>query len=207
MRKLLVGSAALLLTGAVALAANVPFVVGPGSNEPSQTNATINALIQSLYSGMNGLIASQPGPVATTATTIAQTFATTAIPTGTLSLPGQMLHAKCWGIGSSSTNAKSVALSFGTVVTPASVIVTSGNISAANAQWGIDLYIQAVTATANYVALGTGQFTSTVVPTVAKQVTSDNLQSALIVSCSGQTPTAVETGGLTMEGFSVEQVK
>jgi hypothetical protein len=206
MRKLLLGSAALLLTGAIALAANVPFVVGPGSNEPSQTNATINALIQSLYSGMNGLIASQPGPVATTATTIAQTFATTAIPTGTLSLPGQMLHAKCWGIGSSSANAKSAALSFGTVVTPASVIVTSGNMGA-SAQWGIDLYIQAVTTTANYVALGTGQFASTVIPTVSKQVTSDNLQSALIVSCSGQTPTAVETGGLTMEGFSVEQVK
>jgi hypothetical protein len=207
MRKLLLASAALLVSGAVALAANVPFISGPGPNEPSQTNATINGVIQSIISGVNGIIAAQPGPVATTATTIAQTFATTTIPTSTLSIPGQAIHAKCWGIGSGSTNTKSVALNFGT-----GVVVTSGSMAAANEQWGIDLYVQAVTVTANYAALGTGLFgtavvTSTLMPTVSKQVTADNLSTGLTLSCTGQTPSAVETNGLTMEGFLVEQVK
>lgn len=207
MRKLLLASSALLASCALALAANVPFLTGPGPNEPSQTNNTVNGVIQSIISGMNGIIASQPGPVATTATTIAQTFATTVIPTSTLNLPGQAIHAKCWGIGSSSTNQKSVALTFGSVATPASVIVTSGNITGANAQWGVDLYIQAVTLTANYVALGTGEFGTTLMPTVSKQVTADNLQTGLTLTCTGQTSAAVETGGITMEGFLVEQIK
>jgi hypothetical protein len=201
MRKLLITTVALLASCALALAANVPFVSGPTSNEPSQENATINAVIQSIVSGMNGIIAAQPGPIATTATTIAQTFATTTIPTSTLNVPGQMLHAKCWGIGSSSTNNKAVALNFGT-----GVVVTGGSIQAANAQWGIDLYIQAVTLTANYVAFGTGMSSSTLFPTVSKQVTADNLQTGLTLSCTGQV-NAVEAGGLTMEGFIVEQVK
>jgi hypothetical protein len=202
MRKLLLASAALLVSGAVALAANVPFISGPGPNEPSQTNATINGVIQSIISGVNGIIAAQPGPVATTATTIAQTFATTTIPTSTLSIPGQAIRAKCWGVGSSSTNTKSVALNFGT-----GVVVTSGSMTAANQQWGIDLVVQAVTATANYVAIGTGEFGSTLMPTLSKQVTADNLSTGLTLSCTGQTPSAVETNGLTMEGFLVEQVK
>lgn len=202
MRKLAIAIAALLVSGAVALAANVPLISGPASNEPSQENATINGVIQSIVSGMNGIIAAQPGPIATTATTIAQTFATTTIPTSTLNVPGQAIRARCWGIGSSSTNTKSVALNFGT-----GVVVTSGSMTAANQQWGVDLMIQAVTLTANYVAIGSGEFGSTLMPTVSKQVTADNLQTGLTLSCTGQTPTAVETGGLTMEGFLVEQIK
>lgn len=202
MRKLLLGSAALLVSGAVALAANVPFLSGPGPSEPSQTNATINGVIQSIYAGMNGIIAAQPGPVALTPTTIAQTFATTTIPTATLNIPGQAIHAKCWGIGSSTTNTKSVALNFGTVV-----VVTSGSMTGANQKWGIDLYIQAVTPTANFVALGTGEFGTSLMPTVSSQVTADNLQTGLTLSCTGQLPTVFETNGLTMEGFLVEQVK
>jgi hypothetical protein len=202
MRKLILAASALLVTCAIALAANVPFLTGPATNEPSQTNAAVNQTIQAIISGMDGIIASQPGPVGATATTAAQTFATTTIPTSTLNVPGQAIHAKCWGIGSSTTNTKSVSLNFGTAVN-----VTSGSMTGANQQWGIDLYIQAVTPTANFVALGTGEFGTTLMPTVSKQVTADNLQTGLTLSCTGQLPTVFETNGLTMEGFLVEQVK
>lgn len=204
MRKLLLAGSALLISGAIALAANsltVPFLSGPGPQEPSQTNSTINSVIQNIYTGVNGLIASQPGPVSSTATNVAQTFATTTIPTSTLNVPGQALHARCWGITGPGTANKAVALNFGTAT-----VMTGGSMQVAGSQWWLDLYVQAVTATANFVSLGRGGFGTTNFGVLAKQVTADNLQTGLTMSCTGQ-DNAVESGGIQMQGFMVEQVK
>jgi hypothetical protein len=187
-----------------AKAANLPFFSGAAIQEPSQTTAALNTLIQNILSGVSGVIASQPGPVSggsDTRTAIA--FATTPIPSGTLSLPGQSLRMKCNGILSGSSNSRAVSLSFG------STVLTSGSLTTAKGAWDLDLLITAVTATANYIAYGQVFFESTLVTTMSKQVTNtvlDNLQNALTASCSGQAATT-EANGTTMLNFLIEQVK
>lgn len=212
MRKWLLTGSALALIGALGLgaindrvkAANLPFFTGPALNEPGQMNAALNALIQNIYSGVSGVIASQPGPVAggtDTRTSIA--FASTPIPSGTLSLPGQSLRMKCSGILSGSSNSRAVSLSFG------STVLTSGSLTTAKGAWDLDLLITAVTVTANYIAYGQVFFESSLVTTMSKQVTNtvlDNLSTALTAACSGQAATT-EANGTTMLNFLIEQVK
>lgn len=205
MRKLLLGSCALLLTSAIAFGANVQLVPQGFIAEPSQIIPLVNALIQQINQNVSGLVAAQVGPVTSTATTAVQTLATTPIPSGTLQSSGQSLRLKCAGFTAANTNVKAVSLSFG------SAVVTSGAINISGARWNLDLLITAVTPTANFVAIGGGQLTSTTISTpvaiVAQQVTSDNLATSLTASCQSQQSGAAGAAEVVMENFLVEQVK
>jgi hypothetical protein len=211
MRKWLLTGSALALIGALGFgaindrvkAANLPNFTGPATNEPGQMNASLNALIQSIYAGVSGVIAAQQGPIAggsDTRTSIA--FATTPIPSGTLSLPGQSLRMKCSGLLSGSSNSRAVSLSFGTTV------LTSGSLTTAKGAWDLDMLVTAKTPTADYMVYGQVFFESSIVTTMSKEVTNaaDNLTTAVTAACSGQAATT-ETNGTTMLNFLVEQVK
>lgn len=202
MRKLLLGSAAVLLTGAIAYGANFQLAPSGFVAEPSQIIAIINTLIQQLNANGTGVVASQTGPTTSIATTVVQTFATTPIPSGTLNQPGQTLRLKCWGSTPANTDTKWVGLTFG------STTVTSGAFTQSAAPWSLDLTITSVTTTANYVAQGQGLVGTTIATnsTFSRQVTSDNLGVANTASCTGQQGTSI-AADILMLGFTVEQVK
>lgn len=198
MRKLLLGSAAVLLTGAVALAANLPFFSGP--IDPSNFISNFNGYVQTMNSALPGMVANQSGPTASIATTAVQTLATTPIATGTLNAPGQTLRLRCWGSTPANGDNKWVSLVFG------STTVTSGQFSTSSELWQLDLQVTAVTATANYMAVGGARLNNTLAGMVSQQVTSDNLASGLTASCNAQQGTSIAADVLLL-GFTVEQMK
>jgi hypothetical protein len=202
MRKLLLlATAALaLIFGGSAFAANVPFVTGPGPNEPSQTNATINGVIQSIISGVSGYIGGTVGPINSTATTAAQTLASTVIPSGTLNAAGQSLHIHCWGTTGANTNSKTMRINFG-----GNVFATVA--SAANAQtWDLEMFAQTSTGSTVSAILGRGGIGTLPVTPLASSDTVDNYAGALTASCGGTQGTA-SAADIVLQGFTIEQIK
>ena len=200
MRKLLLGSCALLLSGALAFAANISLQPSTTPLDPANVIQTLNLLIQQMNSQVSGMLAVQVGPKISTAQTAAQVLATTTIATATLNAPGQSLRLKCWGSTPSNADNKWVSLTFGTTV------VTSGGFTTANELWQLDLYITAVTPTANYMAVGGARLNNTLTGALSQQVTADNLSTGLTAACGAEQGTAAFADVL-MLGFTVEQVK
>jgi hypothetical protein len=206
MKRILAVLAAVVCSGVIAVAANIPYLSGVQYSDPSQVLATVNAAIQSINTNGPGLYAAQPGPTAGIATTALQILGQTVIPTGTLTSPGQSFRIKCSGIASSSTNSKQVGIYFGT-----GAIVSTQAFTLASADWNVDVLVTAVTATANTVYTGQteiGNATNTVTPAtlVVGQDTTDNLSGAITVACEAKNGTSV-VGEETMEDLIVEQVK
>src|ERR1700689_2976790 len=149
MRKILSIAAAVLAAGFIAYAANVPFVTGP--LDPGNAVGNANQLIQNINTYAPGIVAVQPGPVADIASPVEYTFATTTVPTGTLTAPGQALRITCSGITSNDSNTKTAKLYWGTGVS-----ISSGAFATGGTVWELQLLVMAATSpvTANTVYSG-----------------------------------------------------
>lgn len=200
MRKhlLLLSCAALLACGSIALAANIPLFSGPTANEPSQTNATENSLIQNIIAGVNGYIAGTYN-LQSVNTTGLQGLATTTIPTNTLSVPGQGLRLRCWGVTNGNTNTKAAQLYLG------SKTVSTGPFSVANSRWDLNMQVHMYSVSTGSDVIATAA-TNLAFAVYASQDTVDNFATGLTAGCQAQDNTA-ENGGITLLGFVVEQIK
>jgi hypothetical protein len=198
MRKLLSVATAVLLTGAVAYAANIPYwssIIDPGNLQGS-----VNGLIQSINSSVGGLVASQVGPIASTATTSEQTLASASIAGGTIGSPGQTLDLRCAGGTPANGDTKAAKLYFG------NFSISTGNFTTSGASWELELVVSNGGTQPNVVGFGRGTQNTTVVAPVSTDETADNLSGAVTAKCT-VTQGSATAGDMTLEDFVVQSVK
>lgn len=197
--------AALLAIGAVLLApaglraANLPLLTGP--QDPSQLVATLNQLIQSINSGVGGLLNAQTGSVGTTAVTTEETLLSYTMPANTLSTAGQAIRVTCgWTTGATANN-KTVKLYFG-----ASVITTPAQ--AANAQTGRLELIVMRTGAATQKVFGSGMAGTGSLTPVAEYYNAgtDALTAGVLIKCTGTNGTAA-ANDIVANGLITELIK
>jgi len=237
MRKLLASVAAIALTGGMAYAVNVTPLSGPTINEPSQLMNGLNTVINSFNFGTSGNLGYVAGPLGAVGTTVQQSIAFTTVNTGQLSNAGQALLARCYGISANNTHVKQVGIiAYGTqatnqnfqTVTPLinslAPYVSSTAFSVGNENWDVELLYQLNTtpATANAAYIGrawTGLATggtaglgAVATPQIIINIGNDTSSTenlavnGLTFACQAGLGTAAG-GDVTMEGFSVQQVK
>lgn len=180
-------------------AANLPLLTGP--LEPSQTLGTLNQLIQSINTGVGGLLNAQTGVVATGAGTAEQVLQTYTMPANTLSVAGQGVIVMCPWTTAATANNKTVKLYFG-----ASVATTP--TQAANAQAGFLKLTVFRTAAAAQIVVGEGVAGTGSLTPVAVTVTSgtDDLTAGVVIKCTGTDGTDA-AGDISTKGMITRLVK
>ena len=192
LKKCFLGAAFAALAAGGALAANLPLVSGPV--DPGNAIATINGVVQSVNTGVDGNLSTLVTSSATTLTTIQPLF-TYIAPGGQLSSVGQLMHVKAWGVNSADANAKTITFAYG-AATCAQVVTGSGNT------WVEDFYvIKTGAATQTYMCDG---ITSTTVVAAVEGTGTNTDSAATTVTVSG---TAATSGTITVAGAYVEQLK
>lgn len=212
LRKILntVVAACLAVAGAsiASRASNIPLFSGslvPQCEESSQTVSCLNYLIGEINVGVAGWYASQPGPIASAATTNLQNLASLTIPTGTLANSTQSLRLTCSGITASNTHTKAVGLYVGTTV------VSTANFAASGAPWRLDLLVtlaQASPPTSSVYSGLANAGSTAVTPQVLTvgQNTTDSYGGALTAGCETLQGTA-SASDVTLENFLIEKVQ
>lgn len=176
--------------------ANLPLINGP--LDPSNQQANLNAVIQEVNAGVSGLVNAQTGAVATGTGTSEQVLQTFTLPANTLTLAGQCLRIKAWGITGANTNNKTMKLYFGASV------ITTPTAATNNKNWSLDLYVMR-TGAATQAVLGNGVVDTTNV-TVYANAGTDDFTTALVIKCSGTDGTS-SAADITCNGMTVEIVK
>lgn len=199
MRKILATVAAIMLSGAIAYAANLPYLVGPNFSEPSQILANFNTLIQSINNGTSGVIAAYVSPTASTATGTQQVLASVTIPTGTLVTAGQSLRATCAGTKNTNADSAIVGIQFGTQQ------VSSNSWTSSGGGWRMDALITISTPATATVYVANGFNGTNVVTPTSGYNTTDSFGTGQPIKCLATT--AGTLNDLTLEDFIVEQVK
>lgn len=198
MRKLLSTVAAIVMAGGVAYAANVPLFTGIA--DPGNIPGILNQVIQSINTNAPGIVAVQPGPVASIATTVEQNLASAALPAGVIGAPGQTLRLRCGGLSGSNGNTKAATLYYGTSK------ITTGNFTSSAETWILELLVTNAGTQPDSTFIGQGAINTTVVAPVASNNTTDNLATSLTAKCTATQGTA-SAADMTLETFLVEQVK
>jgi hypothetical protein len=192
-KRLLAAALTGLFLSGVAFANNLPLITG--AQDPSQLNATINTLIQSINANTTGLVGSYVTSTATTGTSI-QALGTVTIAPNLLSSPGQALRIKCWGTGTA-TGTNTLTLQYGT----ATVIAVAGGATTAGVFSAEAIVLLTGSKTEDLIE--TGIFNATPATSVHVAATQDNTTSLNAV-CSG---TSTTLGNFTLTGMTVEQLK
>ena len=182
----------LVLSAVVALGANIPLLSGP--QDPSQLNATINTLIQSINSGVEGSIGGFVGPAATTGTTI-QILGTATIKANSLAA-GQSVRVTCWGTGTATgTNTLTIQVGTATAFAVAGTGTTAGVFRAT--------VLLQKTGASTQSLWSDGIFNTTLtLPVITAATQTDTAD--IPVTCSGTSTTSTN---FTLNGMIAEQIK
>lgn len=121
MKRFLSTVAAVALSGAVALAANVPYL--PGPIDPGNLLGAFNAFISSLNASTGGVLAATSA--FTTADTSADLALSYTLPGGFLSQVGQTVGVTAWGVNSADANVKTITYNFGALAVACAVTGSS----------------------------------------------------------------------------------
>src|SRR5215469_10750837 len=105
LNRFLAGLAAVIGAAAIAAAANLSFVTG--AQDPSNLNATLNGVIQSINSSVSR-IGVATSAVTSAGTTAEQTLFQYTLPPATLANAGDSVRIGCWGTTGSNTDNKSM---------------------------------------------------------------------------------------------------
>lgn len=207
MKKLLTTVLAALLYASAAFAGAVTAPTGP--LEPSQIQAIITQLVQSINSGVNGLLGTFTNQVNGGAVTTPMLFYTYTLPANTLSANGQAIKVSCWGTFAANTNTKSVDLIFAASNNLSSVQMSSAAVNSGahinNTQWRINMTVVRVGALSSWI-YGDGTVGATTFSTMisSSAVIPFNLDQTL--TCNGLTGTGT-ANNVVATGMLVEQIK
>ena len=196
LKRTLMVVAAIVASAGIAFSANLPLQTGPV--DPGNLRGVINALIQSINTGVGGLINAQTAAVSTGATTAETTLQTYTLPGGTLSTAGQSVRVTCWGGTGANANNKTMKLYFGASV------VTTPTAGTNNKGWTLDYVAMRRTATTQGFD-GNGLVdTTAVTPNTADG--SETLASNIVIKCTGTNGSA-SASDITAQGMIVELIK
>lgn len=180
-------------------AANLPLISGP--YDSGNALGVLNSLVQSINSGVGGLVNAQTAAVATGTGTAEQVLQTYTLPANTLTAAGQAVRATCWGATGATANNKTIKLYFG-----ASVITTP--TYAGNAQtWYLDI-VAMRTAAATQAVFGRGVAgTASITPVaVYANAGTDDLTAGVVIKCTGTDGTSA-AADITANGMITELIK
>ena len=199
MKRLLSIAAAVLVSGAIAYGAYIPYLSGP--QDPSQLLSTINTLINSIKAGVNGIIAVYNVTTNSAGTTNEQTLASAVIPGNTLIQNGQGVQLRCSGTFANTSHAStSVKLYYGTSS------VTSVGATTAGQGWDLALLVTYGASPTDSKYVGNGSVSTTVVAPNVGDNTTDDLRTNLTAKCTATQGTA-SANDTVLQNFIVEQVK
>lgn len=136
-KRLMSFSFALALSGAVALAANVPYL--PGPIDPGNLLGTFNSFISSLNNSTGGNLAAISA--FTTADTSADTAMAYTLPGGFLNQVGQAVQVTAWGVNSADANVKTVTFNYG-------VLAVACVVTGSSAKWEVEFTVMRTAASA-----------------------------------------------------------
>ena len=192
MKRLFYALTGLVFTALTAFGANIPLLTGP--QDPSQLNATINQVIQSINTGVEGSIGGFVGPAATTGTSI-QILGTATIAANSLA-NGQSVRVTCWGAGTATgTNTLTIQVGTATAFAVAGAGTTAGTFKA-------QVLLQKTGASTQSL-WSEGAFNVTPVQPVIVAATQTDT-AAIPVTCSGTSTTSTN---FTLNGMIAEQIK
>lgn len=175
-------------------AANISLLTGP--NDPSQGQITINSLIQSINTGVSGMVNAQYTAAGNGADTSEDTLYTYTLPANTLKNPGQTLHIHCWGATAANGDNKTMKLYFGASVVPTPTAATN------NKGWDMWLHVTRTGSTTSQVVIGTGLVDTTSV-TPYNNAGTDDMTTALTIKCTGTAGTG-NANDIAGKGMTVE---
>jgi len=196
LKKLLMGTVALVFAAGLATASNLTLLSGP--QDPSQMLATINSLIQSINFGVNGRLTAVVTPAGNT-TTAEQTLATYTLPANRIAATGDAVRIRCWGTSAANSDLKTLKIYFGTTSFSSATAGGAPN----NKVFDAEMFV-----------VRSGAATQDIVGRIGFDVTSQSLQTSVAgtdawtanqtIKC---TSTSAASGDLTLQGMYVEQVK
>jgi hypothetical protein len=195
--------AAVVLSGAIAFAASIPFFT---QLQSADTLGAFNNLINNINTQVSGLVVSVPGPVASVATTNAQTLASAVIPAGQLKITGQSLRIYCNGYTAANGHTKSVTVAFGSQNVVGSPTETTGNFTGSASSWELEMIVTYVTSQ-QATWFGRGSEATTVVAPTASNDTNDIWSTQNLTASCTTTQGTASAGDVNLATFLVEQIK
>ena len=196
MKKFLSVISALIFSGAIAVAANVPLLTGPV--DPGNIRGVLNGLIQSINTNVGGLVFGAVNSVLSPATQIESTAYSMSLPANYLSTNGQSLKISCWGNSASKgADSRIAKLYFG-----ASSISTA-SITDINKNWILNAIVTR-TGAAQQSFFGNGQHDTTMI-TPGVSTGTDALTAAVTIKCTSITVGTL--GDLEFDGMVVQSIK
>lgn len=195
MKRILTGIAALAALGGVAYGANLSLVTG--AQDPSQLQATINNLIQTLNTSVSRIGVTSTA-VGTGADTSEDTLAQYTLPGGLLANAGDSVRISCWGITAANTHNKTMKLYFG------SEVIATPTAATNNKGWRLEMTVMRRSATAQTVDSWGLVDTTPVTPVNADGA--ETLASAVTIKCTGTNGTG-SANDITAQGMLVEAIR
>lgn len=195
LKRIVTGLVAVVFAAGLASAANISLVTGP--QDPSQLNATVNTLIQSINSSV-GRIGAGTTAASSTATTAETTLQQYTLPGGSLTTAGDSVRVSCWGTTATNSNNKTMKLYFG------STVITTPTAATSNKGWRLQMTVLRRTATTQAVDSFGLVDTTSVTPVNADGA--ETLASGVLIKCTGTNGTA-SAGDITAQGMLVEAIR
>ena len=196
LKKFLTGVLAAAFIGGLAAASNISLLSGP--QDPSQLLATVNSLIQSINSGVNGRLTAVVVPASNT-TSAEQTLATYTLPANRIAATGDAVRIRCWGTTAANSNLKTIKVYFGT----SSFSSASAGGAPNNKTFDADfVVVRSAAALQNITGRIAFDLTSTTWQTTATPT--DSWAANQTIKCTG---TGASNTDITVNGMLVEQVK
>lgn len=185
----------LICVAGVAFGANISLITG--AQDPSQLQAVVNNLIQTLNTTVSriGVGATAAPTGATTAETTLQSYT---VPGGLLANAGDSVRVSCWGTTATNANNKTMKLYFG------SSSISTPTAATSNKGWRLQMTVMRRTAITQAVD-AFGQVDTTAV-TPANSDGAETLASSVLIKCTG-TNGASSSGDITAQGMLVEAIR
>ena len=194
-KRILAALAAVVGASILAIGANLPLVTG--AQDPSQMNAALNGVIQSINTSVSRIgVASTAA--STPATTAESTLLQWTVPGGLLANPGDSIRASCWGTTATNGNNKTMKLYIGSEVIATPAAATS------NKGWRLEMTMMRRSATAQ--AVDSWGLVDTTAVTPVNADGAETLANTLLVKCTGTNGTA-SAADITASGLLVEAIR
>jgi hypothetical protein len=194
MKRLSMALIGLVCAGGIALAANISLITG--AQDPSQLQAVVNNLIQTLNTTVSRIGVGATG-VASSATSAEQTLFTYTLPASLMANPGDTLRIGCWGTTATNNDNKAMKLYFG------SASITTPTAATSNKGWRLQMNVMRRTAGGQ--AVDSWGLVDTTAVTPANADGAEDLTAAVIIKCT--TTTAGTASDVTGKGFLVEAIR
>lgn len=195
LKRLSLGLIGLVCAAGIAFGANLSLT--SGAQDPSQLQATINNLIQTLNTSVSRIGVATTA-VSTGATTSETTLQQYTVPGGLLANAGDSIRISCWGTTGANSNNKTMKLYFG-----GSSIATAA-AATNNKGWRLQMTVMRRTAATQAID-SFGQVDTTAV-TPADTDGAETLANALLVKCTGTNGNA-SAADITASGLLVEAIR